>query len=337
MRLVSVFLLCLSLISPAVAQNGYVGGIGAGDMGGNLSGGIGFGLVAGAVGSAPSPSYQGPGDIAPGALGFWSCGRAYNDAYATAQSPLCTVVDTTTGLASCTFNVGTNGYANLTALVCVGNTLSVTTFCTVTHLGCSVSEMFDQSGNGLNATQASLVDMPAFTLNAQNSLPCPAGTNTTGTVLTTSPLIRGAPYSMEAVAERTGAVTTPQTIVGSATTGNLNPAAVLTFTNVSGQVSIDNGATINLTGVTESAPHALIAVSSASDPLFAADSGSNTSASDNGTNTIHFSVHLMNNSSVTVPFRDGYLCEAAIWPSDLNTDYTSILANMRSNSVGWNF
>ena len=39
----------------AYAQNSLVGGIGAGETAGGLGGAIGFGIVAGTVGSAPPP------------------------------------------------------------------------------------------------------------------------------------------------------------------------------------------------------------------------------------------------------------------------------------------
>jgi len=331
MRFVISLLCFLTLLSVAEAQNGYMGGIGAGETAGIISGGSGFGIASGAVAAAPAPTFTGPGDIATGALGFWSCGRAYNAAYAAAQSPLCTVVDTTTGLASCTFNVGTNGFANLTALVCVGNTVSVTTFCTVTHVGCSVSEMYDQSGNANNVTQATLALMPTLTLSAKNSLPCPAGTGDNATALITSGNVsHAAPYSITAVAERTSGGL--QYITGNSSSAR----GALGFTSSANTVQADNGTSRALTAANNTF-HALLSVASGSDPLFAVDSSGNTSTSSNGTVSLSSVQYFMNYNAASAAITAGYVCELGIWPSDLNSVYTSMLSNMRSNSVGWNF
>ena len=48
-------LVILALVGAALAQSGYVGGIGSGDNIGGLGGGIGFGIISGTVGSAPAP------------------------------------------------------------------------------------------------------------------------------------------------------------------------------------------------------------------------------------------------------------------------------------------
>ena len=51
--LIAIDLLAVGTL--ALAQSGYVGGIGSGDNIGGLGGGIGFGIVAGTVGAAPPP------------------------------------------------------------------------------------------------------------------------------------------------------------------------------------------------------------------------------------------------------------------------------------------
>lgn len=45
----------IALTAFALAQSGYVGGIGSGDNIGGLGGGIGFGIVSGTVGAAAPP------------------------------------------------------------------------------------------------------------------------------------------------------------------------------------------------------------------------------------------------------------------------------------------
>src|ERR1700679_233751 len=236
-------------------------------------------LNRGAIDALSAPAgFQGPGDIASGAIAFYSAGRAYNAAYAAAQSPLADIVDTTTGLATCTFNVGTNGFANLTAVVCPTGApvVNVVTFCTVTHVGCSVTKAYDQSGNGNHAIQATLANMPGLTFSAQNGLPCLAGTGNAATRLVTSGTIsQSAPYTFTAVGERTGSFTTEQIL---SSNGSL---IGLAFSNAANlwRAQFNTGVTLT---ANDSVFHAAIAVVSATAPLFAIDSSANTTTSTSG-------------------------------------------------------
>jgi hypothetical protein len=276
--------------------------------------------------------FQGPGDIASGAIAFYSAGRAYNAAYAAAQSPLADIVDTTTGLATCTFKVGTNGFANLSAVVCPTGApvVSVTTFCTVTHIGCSITKLYDQTGNGNHVVQATLANMPGLTLSAQNGLPCAAGTGTTTLNLASSTTITQAqPFTEMAVVERTGSTSTAQRILG------IGTAPLLTFGGANG-VSYSAGTQIILTAA-DNAFHALLAIASQTAPLFSVDSSANISTSSSGALTLASTVTLMNRSVLNQAILTGFVCEAGIWPADLNSSYQAMLANMRSATVGWNF
>lgn len=285
-------------------------------------------------GGSSSPSgYQGPGDIATGAIAFYSAGRAYNAAYATAQNPLADLVDTTTGLATCTINAGTNGYVNLTAIVCPTGAplVNVVTFCTVTHAGCSVTKLYDQTGNGNHVVQATLANMPGLTLSAQNGLPCPAGTNNVAVNLATSGNIsQSAPYTVTAVAERTGSFTTVQRIVSGQVAGGFS------FLNSANSIRANNGAAVTLTAA-DSVFHAMLVVASAIDPLFAIDSSANTTTSTNGTTTLSEQQTYMGLTVANTALLSGYVCESGLWPSDQNSNYIALLANMRSATVGWNF
>ena len=250
MRSFKLALLALLIATPCSAQ---ITQTGAGHVA-NGGGGAGF---------------QGPGDIISGAVAFYSAGRAYNAAYAAAQSPLADIVDTTTGLATCTFNVGTNGFANLSAVVCptASPIVSVTTFCTVTHVGCSITKLYDQTGNGNHVVQATLANMPALTFNAQNGLPCAAGTGNAAVGLATAGSITQAqPVTYTSVAERSGSFTTGQYLFS-----NASSTARLQYATSTNTIQINNGATVSLTA-SDSAPHAILIVALAANPLFAIDS-----------------------------------------------------------------
>jgi len=192
-------------------------------------------------------------------------GRAYNAAYAAATKPLADIVDTTTGLATCTLSVGTNGYANLSAVVCPTGApvVSVTTFCTVTHVGCSITKKYDQTGNGNHVVQATLANMPGLTLSAQNGLPCAAG-GATVALSTAGVISQALPFTLTAVAERTGSTSTQQYIMAN---GNSNTLRFFT----AGNVAVANNSSVVLAAA-DSAFHALLAVVSATAPLFAVDS-----------------------------------------------------------------
>ena len=287
--------------------------------------GVGGGPVAAAAGA-----YQGPGDIVSGAAAFWSCGRAYTAAFAATQGAICSLVDTATGAASCTLNVGTNGFANLTANVCVGNTVSVTTFCTVTHAaGCSITEMFDQTGNGIHLTNITLASMPIFSLNAQNSLPCASNLSGAGSLsLANNPGTSGptTTYAMTVVGGVFGNFTTQQAFFG-INTLNINA------TTTSGQWRVNFGTPNNITGVANSAMHAVVASTA---PIFDIDGTSN--SNNNGANTIQNStIQLLQNGGGATPMLNGYACEAGVWANNMSGTYASMITNMRSPASGWNF
>lgn len=277
-------------------------------------------LGAGSAAKGSAVSFQGPGDISSGAIGFWSCGRAYNAAYATGLNAACDVVDTATGLTTCTLHFLSTGYVN-------------TTECNATACAtaCSVTKMYDQTGTGNHVVQATLANMPALTFSAQNGLPCPAGTGSAATRLATAGNItQAAPFTMTAVTERTGSNTTLQTIMNN---GNLN---LLRFAAATNSIAAANSTVVTLTA-NDSAFHAILNVASGTAPLFAIDSNANTSASTTGTTAMASPENIMGRSTGAQGLLAGFVCESGIWPSDLNSTFVAMLANMRSSTVGWNF
>jgi len=266
-----------------------------------------------------SAAYVGPGDITSGAIAFYSAGRAYNAAYATGLNAAADVVDTATGLTTCTFHFLSTGFVNKTEC----NATACAT-------ACSVTKLYDQTGTGNHVVQATLANMPALTFNAQNGLPCAAG-GATVNLQSAGNVSQAIPYTITAVAERTGAFTTGQRITKNGTAS----AGTITFFTSTNTVRANSGANSNLT-VSDSAFHALVAVTSATAPLFAADSNANTSTATIGTNALSSTVDLMSQGG-TSPLTNGFVCEAGIWPADLNSSYQAMLANMRSATNGWNF
>jgi hypothetical protein len=272
--------------------------------------------------SSAAAAYVGPGDITSGAIAFYSCSRAYNAAYASGLNAACDVVDTATGLVTGTMHFLSTGFVNVNELTGVGQAC---------HAACSVTKMYDQTGTGNHVVQATLANMPALTFNAQNGLPCAAGGANSPRLVTAGNITQAAPFTMTAVTERGSGFTTLQNIQNN---GNLN---ILRFPAVANQVSAVSGTASTLTA-TDSAFHALLAVVSATAPLFAADSSANTSTATFGTSAMASTEAIVGRSGGQGPIlAGGFVCEAGIWPADLNSSYQAMLANMRSATNGWNF
>lgn len=153
-------------------------------------------------GAIDAVAYAGPGDITT--FLHWYGLRAYNKAYATALNPLADIVDTTTGLATCTIKTNAAGNADLTSVACptASPTVSVTTFCTVTHAGCSVTKLYDQVGS-VSAVQATLAKMPTLVFNVTGGNPAMLFTRTSAQFLqATSTGSLAQPYSISSVSRR---------------------------------------------------------------------------------------------------------------------------------------
>ena len=296
-------------------------------------------LGVGGSGSAIIPSgYQGPGDVIGSAVAYWSCGRAYNKAYALTAGGLCDLVDTATGLATCTLSVNTSGFANLTALSCVGGTVTVVTFCTVTHAtGCSITKMYDQTGNGYHETQATLASMPVLTLSELNSLPCANFTSAaTSVYMNSSTLTQTQPLTYMAVAERSANFTTGNQIlaVGANTLPYMQYRASANSIALSANTQIQSSS-----GTTDSAFHALIGVidlNANADSVLVSDGAVVAGAGATGTTAISTqTLQIGHNGSQTSGM---FVCEDGMWPGAwTSTQYGNMNTNMHSATNGWNF
>lgn len=281
-------------------------------------------------------SYQGPGDVDTGAVAFWSCGRAYSNAYATGGSPqLCLIYGTTTTttcILSAHASGALQGFADTsTATPCVGGTITVGTFCNgVTNATCQVQEAYDQTGNGYNASQSNTALQPIFRLNIQNSLPCMYGTAANQNLETSTAITTASPYTFTAVAERATNSTT-QMIFMYTGSGGFN----MQFNTLTDTIRVNFGSGVNNTGAVEAAMNAAVA-SSASSPNFAVyntANGTTNVTTSSGTSSLAGDFYIVGNTAAGLD--TGYFCEGGIWPSALT--YAPMIANMHSATVGWNF
>jgi hypothetical protein len=291
--------------------------------------------------------YQGPGDVVSGAFIAASCARAYNAAYAATQGPLCDIVDTATGLATCTINAGTNGFANVSSIQCptAAPTVSVATFCTVTHAtGCSVTKMYDQSGANAcsgavpcNVIQVILAQMPILTLSALNSLPCSLFASSASTVLlNTGALasIQAQPFSTSQVVERTANFTAANGWFG------VSSSLIYSqFNNAANQVDIGASGQLNSsTNVTDNVFHAIqmvwgnnVAAASNIQTDSLTQVTGNAGTGSWGTGRINIGVDQYSN------FLTGYVCEFVAYPAALTNPQETSLNSNQHGTNGYNF
>src|SRR5215204_3185730 len=178
----------------------------AGDVGANLYCKV---TATNAVGSADANSntvgpvearvtYAGPGDVVAGAGGWWGL-RAYSAA--TIGTPAIRLIRASDSTQQ-NFVTLSDGKLDVA---------SITTFLASTTG--KVVTLFDQSGSGRDATQATDASRPAFVLDAKGTLPAVQGDGATfletpvfdATVLPTA--IIAQPFTTSGVVNRTGAFT----------------------------------------------------------------------------------------------------------------------------------
>lgn len=274
--------------------------------------------------SPATVAFQGPGDIVSGAVGWYSCARAYSAAFAAGAGAICDVVDSATGLASCTLKTGINGFADLTSNVCVGNTVSVTTFCTITNVACKVTKAYDQSGTGNPVVQATLAAMPTFTLNALNSLPCMTFVSASSQQLTIGTTVPSQPFTLSTVAKRTGGTSS----FAGAITGNANGIGWLNSTNTMILFAGSSGSF----SASDNTFHAVQGVFNGASSVGYVDGSSNTVNPGAGGMVASIKLGNLNGS-----FLDGQVCEGGAWSGAWNvTQYGNVNTNQHGAN-GYNF
>ena len=295
------------------------------------------------AGSA-SAAYVGPGNVAgwSGFTEWFSCARGFTAAYASGGGNACDIVDTATGLASCTMKLKSTGFADLTSAICAGNTVSVTTFCTVTHAaGCSVTKMYDQTGHSNDITQATLANMPILNLSAQNSLPCPVWSASNGMGFATTGVQNiPQPLTISMVTFHVGSS-------GSAADTPISDGSVLTFfsgTSANTITTFAGGSNESVTG-NGVADNAWLALQDVWD-----DTNSLSAIYANGTNTLYngigtaglgngggFDIFIGTSGGSGFPY-DGTICEIGVDnTSPSPTQKSQLTSNQRSITTGYNF
>lgn len=138
LRLISFLVFCVTLVSVVRADDMVLLNVGTG------------------AGNGGGTSYTGPGDIVTGATAWYGV-RAYNAAYAATGTGKAVNIRRASDNSAMDIVILTNGKLDVT---------TASTFCASTT--CYVTEWYDQTGNGKNATQTTAGNQPTLAFSGCN-------------------------------------------------------------------------------------------------------------------------------------------------------------------------
>jgi hypothetical protein len=234
--------------------------------------------------------YRGPGDIVPGASGWWGL-RAYASANASAGSKAINIR-----------RASDNSTKDITVLANGGlDVVTASSFCSSTT--CYVTTFYDQSGNGLNVTQSTTTLQPQLVFNCSGTHPCvQAGASEQYLNFANTYTL---PFTISTVAMRNtnGSVNSADII------SNSSGTVPLAFSATANTVYINDGnATVAVTA-TDSAWQAIQAIHNGTTSMLYAN-GTTSSGNSGSTATVGTSLFDNGPNSQTVSFE-----EIGWWPS----------------------
>jgi hypothetical protein len=271
-------------------------------------------------------SFTGVGDVVSGAQAWYGL-RAYNAAYATANGKLVNLTRASDS-ATCDIlaNASTGGFG-VTAN-CTGsgtNGVSASSFCNATT--CTANTLYDQSGaNNCSAapcpaTQATVASQPTLSLSCQNSLPCLTFNGTSTILNATSGGTGSQPFTVAAVAERTGAFTSAGQIFLSDSS-----QSGIGFTSSANTVAAFAGSNATATA-SDSAAHSLIGVINNTTTNVVVDGTNTTGTASTNLWALTTCIGAQCGGSF---FMTGDFMEGGLWPSGFtSTQYGNVCHNQR--------
>jgi hypothetical protein len=182
-----------------------------------------------------------------------------------------------------------------------------------------ITELYDQSGNSANVTQATAANQAQFLPDGGNGLPAAYGNGSTDNYAQTI-AASSQPFTIVAVAERTANFTSNSTILG---LGNGS-----FFSTNANKVGTFFGSATSVTA-NDSALHSLIFATSGSSSVTYVDGTSNSVNPGTGVLTANWQLFSQNSG---VNRLTGYINEAGLWPSLFNSTQAG---NMRTNQKNY--
>lgn len=257
--------------------------------------------------------YQGPGDVASGATAWYGF-FAYSGAVASAHQNAYRVCDTATESTCTTITYLTNGHSD-------DATAAASAACAVS---CRIVTFFNNISGGAPGDAAQSIHTGGVvTFNSLGT--CPTFAVSGQTYRSTSFTAQAQPWTFVTVAERTGAFTTAQTVIGDVA-GN----AGLQFQNTANTV---NGyASSQLThAATDSTWHALQLVANGASSVTSVDGS--TTTGNAGTSNI--SQLQLDTDAFANAFTNGAVVAWGFWPSNLTSTLASVSTNLHTQCGGF--
>lgn len=265
-------------------------------------------------------SYVGPGDVKASASMWWGL-RAYSSATAGNRAAnICNAAD-----ANCA-DISTLANGNFDVATAQGAPLN----CGGTGGTCTLKILYDQSGANscggaaCDFQQATIAARPVLTFSCLGALPCFTSSTATGAMQTGGSSSVAQPFTLVAMAQRTGNFTTYNTIITN--TGG----SVGLYYNTTGNADFFVGAD-HAFAASNSAWHALQAIGNSTTSSGTTD-GSTTSISAASTAfTSAATIRAFNDSSPPGDAMLGTVTEFGVWPSAFaGGDLTAMNSNIHS-------
>lgn len=270
-----------------------------------------------------SVTYQGPGDIASGAVA-WGGFRAYSAAYAASLGGLVDIVDQSGGNFT-TLHTTASGKLNMSEYTTFMGLPGVTT--------AMVKQLYDQTGHSNHWTQATLGLMPALAAAGPNSEIMMVGNFSVGPVLNSPNItIASQPYTIAFVGFFDLSTPGRYAYFGDST-GSIFAGLRGTAFNTSNFSAGTEIATPNTTGW-----HATGALANGASSFVSLD-GVAGSASNAGSTAFPGTTHTMllnDNVGAAWPTGAGF-AEFGIWSGDQSSHFAALNTNAHDATKGWNF
>lgn len=271
------------------------------------------------VGKPPTAAaaYTGPGDIVSGAA-YWYGLRGYSAAYASPGTNCAVDIEDQSGANPLTcIHILSNGNLDVATIITWVAAHSVTTI--------KISQLYDQTGNGIHLVQATLANMPVLVLSGLGSLPLISFTGSSTQVLQSSfnaAPTEAQPFTMSAVFKNTNSSYAGGWFAASSGSGSM-------FLGNNGANTVDlQCGSDTATTATDNAFHSVQAVGNGASSTVKIDSGSLNTVSA-GTSSAGQTIILGGDQFSNR--MTGNILEAGLWPSAISSaNQTSLSSNQHT-------
>jgi hypothetical protein len=265
-------------------------------------------------------AYVGPGDIMPGAAGWWGL-RGYTAAYAASNGPSIDITDSVGGNAA-TINILPSGFLDMVAL----NSYIAS------HGTPNISMVYDQTGGGKNMTVPSAT-IPTVLVSPPGGLGAGLASIRFTTINTLTSIAGigsiSQPLTLSLVASLDPSATNRDIF----TDGSASDSGIIDDNIPDSIILYFGGSVTARASCTNSIFHTIQGMANDATSILCVD-GVNTNidvASSSGWST-HASIQDLTRNGT-----GGYYNEWGIWSGDQSAHFSLLNANQRSATYGWNF